>query len=254
MKRVAVDEKLRNAASNAEKMLKHKWVDFTLNKDIFHKVQEFASTEEVKNLNYEQRQFLEKTLRDGRRNGLLLGKDDFEEIKSMKKYIAELEIDFNKCLNEDTSHIFVHEKDLGGISKDFIDSLEKVANGKLKVTTKNTDYLAILNHCNNSMTRFLMEKMYESRCVTENTPRIEKLIQLRHKKATLLGYPNHASFALEESMAKNPHRVKEFFANLIPKLKNLWKKEKKKMLRLKEDEARFLDIKFDGEISQEDFA
>ena len=165
-------------------MIKHEWIDLSLRKDVFLNVQAFSLTEEARNLNYEERRFLEKTLRMGKRNGLLLDDEDFERVRSIKKRISELEIDFRKCLDDDTSHFFVHEKELSGVSNNFIHSLEKDVDGRRKVTTR---HLAVLNHCKVPRTRFLMEKMYESRCVEENTPRIEELIKLRHEKATILG-------------------------------------------------------------------
>ena len=32
-----------------------------------------------------------------------------------------------------------------------------------------------------------METIYQMRCLEENTPRIEEMVKLRHKKAVLLG-------------------------------------------------------------------
>ena len=68
------------------------------------------------------------------------------------------------------------------------------------------------------------------------------------------GYSTHASFVLEEKMAKHPENVKKFFINLIPKLQRLWKKEKQKMLELKSIEAEKLGFEYNGKIEHEDFA
>jgi peptidyl-dipeptidase Dcp len=45
---------------------------------------------------------------------------------------------------------------------------------------------------------------------------IERLAQLRAEKAKLLGYPDYASWVLEENMAKNPATVFKFVRGLVP--------------------------------------
>jgi len=250
---VALDKELRDASSAADKEITNAWIDLSLRKDVFLNVKAFSQTKEAQNLNYEEKRYLEKTLRDGKRNGLLLNKDDLEKFKNTKKKISELGIDFRKCLSEDTSHFFVEEKDLSGVPQDVIDSMEKDADGRRKVTTKYPHYHPVIKNCNNPKTRFMMEKIFQSRCVEENTKRIEELISLRQKKASLLGYPTHAAFVLEEKMAKNPETVEKFLSDLSAKLQVLWKKEKAKMLKLKAAEAEEFGFEFDGKIAKEDF-
>ena len=45
----------------------------------------------------------------------------------------------------------------------------------------------LLRYAKNPKTRLRMETVYQMRCVEENTPRIEEMVKLRHKKAILLG-------------------------------------------------------------------
>ena len=54
-------------------------------------------------------------------------------------------------------------------------------------------------------------------------------------------------------MAKNSTNVEKFLSELGPKLKVLWKTEKKKMLKLKALETKRLGHPFNGKIEQEDF-
>ena len=50
-----------------------------------------------------------------------------------------------------------------------------------------------------------------------------KIVQLRHHRAKLLGYPSHAAFVLEERMAKDETTVRQFLTDLqekaLPKAK-----------------------------------
>ena len=45
----------------------------------------------------------------------------------------------------------------------------------------------LLRYAKIPKTRLTMETIYQMRCLEENTPRIEEMVKLRHKKAVLLG-------------------------------------------------------------------
>lgn len=47
-----------------------------------------------------------------------------------------------------------------------------------------------------------------------NSKILQQLVDLRRKKATLLGYETHAAYIHEMRMAKNPQNVQEFLASL----------------------------------------
>ena len=223
-----------------------------MRKDVYGNILTFSQSPESRNLNPEQRRYVDKALRDGKRNGLLISEDKLEEFKMIKKKISELKLSFGKCLSEDSSHFFTKEENLDGVSRDVIDSMEKDETGKRKVTVKYPHLYPVMEYCKNPETRFILMKTYQSRCVQENTPRIEELIAARHRHAIILGYPTHAAFVLEERMAKNPETVRQFLEDLTVKFKVLWNKEKAIMVDLKESEAKELGFEFNGKLAMED--
>ena len=151
-------------------------------------VKVFSQSVEAMNMNYEQKRFVQKVLKDGKRNGLLLSGNKLKEFKKIKKSISTIGVDFGKCLADDTSHFYAEEKDLEGVPQDVIESMERDENGQLKVTTKYPHYNPVISQCKNPQTRYIMEKTFgSSRCVQENTPRIEELIPLSQRQAEILG-------------------------------------------------------------------
>ena len=227
--------------------------DLGSRKDVYNNVKAFSKTKEAESLNPENKRYLEEYLRSGKRGGLELPDDKLEELKEIKKKISSMGSDFRQCLSEDTSHFWIDEAELEGVPNDVIESMEKNEDGQRKVTTKYPHYNPVIKGAKNPKTRLTMETVYQRRCVEENTPRIEELVQLRHKKAKMLGYPTHAAYVQEERMAKNPETVATFLKSLKEKLQKLWSKEEAKFLELKEAEMKELGLEFDGKINKEDF-
>ena len=252
---VAVEKELRDASSDAEKMLEEFEVEMSMRKDVFDNVLTFSKMEEeVKKLSPELQRYVEKLVNDGMRNGLHLAEDKRNEIKAVKKRISELGVEFNKNLNEDTTFLLFDQKELTGVPEDLVGSFEKdEETGKLKVTMKYPHFFPVTRKCNNPDTRFRMEKTYQSRCMEENTKIIEEIVTLRQKQAELLGYESHAAYIQEVRMAKDPGTVKKFLTELGSKLVPLWQEEQGVLLRLKEEEAKELGFEFEGKLNFWDF-
>jgi len=252
-KNVAIREELRDASTEAGKKLSSLSTDLNARKDVFENIKAFSETEEAKHLDPEPKKYLEEYIRDGKRGGLDLPDAKLEQYKTLTKKISDLGTDFRNCLSADTSFFWADEAELEGVPDDVIESMDTDDNGRRKVTTKYPHYNPVIKYAKNPKTRLTMETTYQMRCVEENTPRIEELVKLRHKKAILLGYPNHAAYVDEVRMAKNPENIKEFLGELKDKLQRLWAKERQTMLDLKKREAEEYGFEYDGKINKEDF-
>jgi len=250
---VALDKDLRDASSDAEKQMDEFSVEMSMRKDIFDNIVAFSLTDDAKALDPELARFVEKSVIEGRRNGLHLPEDKRLEIKDIKKRISDLGVDFNKNLNEDTTFLLFDKSELEGVPEDLVNSFEKDESGKLKVTMKYPHFFPVTRKCKNPKTRFEMEKTYQSRCMAENTAIIEEIVELRRRQAELLGYENHATFIQEVRMAKNPTTVHKFLGDLSSKLKHLWEEEQKVMLDMKKAEAAELGFEFSGKLDFWDF-
>jgi Zn-dependent oligopeptidase len=91
-----------------------------------------------------------------------------------------------------------------------------------------------MRYANNAETRRKLDTANAARSMRENTPLLEETLALRHgtnpsvsylsrhlthlhailEAALLLGYEDHASYVLEDRMAKNPAHVLEFINEL----------------------------------------
>ena len=80
----------------------------------------------------------------------------------------------------------------------------------------------------------------------ENAPLFKEAILLRDEAARLLGYPDHASFRIEEKMAKTPKTVLDFLGDLKTRLAPGGAKEIDHLLALKKKDHEARNLPFDG--------
>jgi len=240
-------KELREASVASSKKMSAFHVEMAMRKDTFDKVCEFRRSEAFEGLSAERKRFVEKVMVDGKRNGLHLDEAKRDQVKAIKTKMSELATEFSSNLNEDTTSLLFSEDELAGVPGDLVDSFERV-DGKCKVTLKYPHYLPVTRKCRVPETRRTLDTAYNSRCLADNTKILEELVQLRQKRAELLGYDNHAHYILELRMAKSPANVKEFLENLATKMQPIWAKERQELLQLKEEECKKYGYEFNGQL------
>nr|XP_060640699.1 thimet oligopeptidase [Anolis sagrei ordinatus] len=241
---------VRAASTEADKALSAFDVETSMRADVYQRLlwlQEKLG-DDGGPLNSEAKRYLERLLKLGRRSGLHLPQETQQKIKEIKKRLSVLCIDFNKNLNEDTTFLPFSREELGGLPEDFLSSLEKTEDGRLKVTLKYPHYFPLMKKCHVPETRKRMEECFNSRCKEENSRILKELLELRAQKASLLGFPTHADFALEMTMAKDRKTVGHFLDDLAGQLAPLGERERAALLELKQAECEGRGLPFDGRL------
>jgi len=114
--------------------------------------------------------------------------------------------------------------------------------GKWVIALQNTTNQPPLAQLTN---RALRERIYRasrargggSDADSDNTPVIAKIVRLRAERAALLGYPNHASYQLEDESAGNPAAVHRILSELVPVALSRAKQDAADMQKLIDAEA-----------------
>ncbi|CAH3129560.1 unnamed protein product [Pocillopora meandrina] len=245
---VSTDKEIRAASTEADRKLSEFEVEVSMRKDVFDNLVTLQERNKEP-LSPEAGRVLERLIKLGKRDGLHLPAEVQTEIKSIKTKMSGLCIDFNKNLNEENTILEFTKAELVGLPDDFINSLEKTDAGLHKVTLKYPHYFPIMRKASNPHTRQKIEYAFNRRCIQENTPILEELVELRQRMADLLGYPTHASHITELRMAKTAEAVSSFLSELGKKLRPLGDADLAEMLHLKEAECKELGYDFDGKIN-----
>jgi len=247
-KAVSTDSKLRDASSEAQKLLDDFAIETAMHEDLYKLVD--AVLKKNEDLDPESYQLLGKEHKDYIRNGLKLPagpkRDRFKEIK---KRLIQLSIGFRKNQIEENGGIWFIPQELEGVPEDVLSGLEKGKGehrGMLRLTFKYPDLYPTLRYAKNSETRKRFYIANENKC-NQNVPLFKEAMVLRDEAARLLGYPNHAAFCIEDKMAKKPEAVDTFLDDLRSRLAAGGQREIEKLKQLKKVDLDSQGESFDGQ-------
>ena len=202
--------------------------DIRLNEALFQRVKTVYDQRENLSLTAEQQTLLEKTYKSFTRNGANLSLNDKGRLREIDKQLATLKLKFSKNVLAETQHyqwVITDKNTLSGLP-DFV--LEMLAQEAKKrnvqgwvITLDLPVYTAVMKYADNRNLRQKLFTDYHSRCAGEsaynNEDNVLRIAQLRQARASLLGYPNYATFALEERMAETPEKVIAFLNEQLAK-------------------------------------
>ncbi|KAK3987192.1 Saccharolysin [Cladorrhinum sp. PSN332] len=266
---VSADNALRDASTEAEKIMDEFGIECSMREDVFRlvdavynntglaassekdndRVIDLAVVEATGLQNVESARLLEKERKSYIKNGLGLPegpkRDRFKEIK---KRLSQIQIAFQKTLNEENGGLWFTKEELDGVPTDVLDTLEKGTGeneGKLRLSFKYPDLFPTLKFAKNPETRKKVLIENENKC-NQNVPLFKEAILLRDEAARLLGYPDHASLRIEDKMAKTVKTVMDFLGDLKSRLAPGGVKEIDHLLELKKKDHEARGLPFDG--------
>lgn len=212
-KSVHTDKAIRQASTDAEVALEKTAIDSGLRADVFQVLKNYQTNAFQKQkdwLDAQQIRYFDHLMRDYKREGLYIEDTKTrEEIKNIEKEIAELSTAFQHNLDEENTSFTMTDEDLVGMPQEWLDK-HRTAPGQYHVNLKYPDAFPVFDYAQNRATREKMYVAFNSRCEKENLPLFKKILELRQKKAELLGYKSHVDYATEVKMAKNGENVKSF--------------------------------------------
>ncbi len=161
-----------------------------------------------------QMYYLEELLLEFERLGCHLDAEIRKEISLKQRVIGDLCATFQRNIQEDARSLLVLEKELRGLSKGFISSLEKSDEGMCKLTLDYPTYFSVIRNCSNVDVRKQLFQLFNSRAYPSNEKVLHSLIKERDLLAKLLGFSSFAEYDLQQQMAKKVDQVELFLSTL----------------------------------------
>ncbi len=203
--------------------------NINFNEKLFERIKAVHDdTTSVAKLTTEQKMLLDKTYKGFVRSGILLDGSKQARLREINKELSSASLSFNQNLLKETDNyqlVIDKKEDLAGLPEGIIAAAAKAAKdkgmeGKWVFGLSKPSWEPFLQYADN---RELREKLYKAMYMRgdngnefDNKDNIKKIVSLRLERANILGYPTHADYVLEETMAKTP-------GNVMNLLNDIWK-------------------------------
>ncbi|KAL3511404.1 hypothetical protein ACH5RR_030805 [Cinchona calisaya] len=210
-KLVSTFEDVRKASAEAERRIDAHVSAYSKREDIYRVIKALMARGDW--MSSEAKRFTQSLVQDFERNGLHLTLTKREELQRLKTQLDELSMRYIRNLDDDRACMYFSEIELAGLPREFLKTLDEAENGKYKIILRSHYVSPILELCKVGLTRKAVAVAYGRRSEA-NFGILEKLIQLRHKLARLLGYSNYADYAIDHGMADSSAKVFEFLEDI----------------------------------------
>jgi thimet oligopeptidase len=235
---VATDDTLRETAREWDEKLSKYAVQIGFREDLYAAVKEYAASAEAAALAGEEHRLLEHTLRDYRRTGFDLPREQRQQVQQLMNRLVELGTEFRKAIDTWDDGIVVSRDELAGMPDQWIDALKRVEEGGEKKYRVSLDYPEIMPFMDNADSGRWRRELFlknQNKGGEDNIEVLQEAIRVRGDIARLLGYDSWAAYVLEKRMAKAPAAVDRFLADLDVRLE----------LKAEADMARLAEAKRD---------
>jgi len=214
-------------SDEAPKLAAHSDAIF-LNAKLFARVKALYDQRDGLKLDPEARYLVERYYKTFVRSGALLSDADKETLRALNQEEAKLKTKFDDDVLAETNDgavIIDNQADLDGLSESDIAATAERAremklDGKWVLSLQNTTQQPAMTFLTNRSVRERLFKASVSRANRggehDTKSIVTRLAQLRAQKAKLLGYPDHATFTLDDQMAKTPGAAEKLLTGIVP--------------------------------------
>ncbi|HHV04689.1 MAG: M3 family metallopeptidase [Bacteroidales bacterium] len=223
--------------------------EIQLNPVLFERISRLYEKRDELDLDSQQRRTLEKYYDDFVRGGAALSDEDKETLKDINTQLSNLSLQFGQNLLAETNAfkmIVDNVEDLAGLPESNIRAAASLATslgmeGKYVFTPNKPSWIPFLQYVHN---RELREKLYrgyfmrgDNNNENDNKEIIGKIVNLKVRRAKLLGFDTYADFVLVNNMAKTPEAVFSFLQRVWDPALKVAKEELAAMQKIADSEG-----------------
>ncbi|WP_038315246.1 M3 family metallopeptidase [Kingella kingae] len=200
--------------------------------ELYERFKAIKNSPEFAKLNNAQQTKLAHDLRGFVLSGAELSPEKQAEFAKLQMESAQLSAQFSQNVldaTDDFALYFDDESSLQGLPDDALAMFQAAAQAEnksgYKIGLQMPHYIAVMQYADN---RELREQLYRAYCTRaselgkaewDNTPIINRTLEIALQEANLLGYENYAALSLVTKMAETPAQVLDFLRDLAKRAK-----------------------------------
>jgi thimet oligopeptidase len=158
--------------------------------------------------------FREHVLRDFRRSGVDQPAQTRERLREIAERLTVLDQDFARNIREDVRHIRVRPEQLAGLPEDFVGAHPTGDDGLVEITTDYPDYVPFRSFASDPAARRQLTVEFYNRGWPANDSVLHEMLDLRHEKATILGYRSWPDYDADVKMIGTAQAIAEFIERI----------------------------------------
>ena len=201
------DERMRQTASEAAQRARAMATDLGLNRAVYNAL----AAVDVSRADSATKYYMQRELREFRRNGVDRDEAARERIKQLRSEIAAAQQEFLGNIRANTRQITVASAlDLEGLPPDFIARHKPEANGAIAVGTGDSDARPVLTFAKKEDVRRRLYMEWANIGYPANVDVLNRILAMRAELAKLLGFDTWAAYDIAGSMAGSVPAVSDF--------------------------------------------
>jgi oligopeptidase A len=206
------------------------------NLKLFEKYKALRDSHEYAMLTREQKKVVDNEIRDFRLSGAELPEDRKPRFQAISEALSQLSAKFAENLLDATNafaEVITDEARLAGLPDDIrqaaMSAAEKAGVDGWRFSLQAPSYGPVMQYADDRELRARMYRAFATRAAEfhdgsskpewDNTPVMQRMLELRQEEAKMLGYANFAEVSLAPKMADTPAQVLAFLRELAAKAK-----------------------------------
>jgi len=190
------DVRLREAAEACEQEVDAAATELSLDPRLYEALRRL----DLSGLDPVARYLGEKALRDFRRAGVDRDEPTRARVRALRDELVRIGQEFGRNIKDDVRRLPLDPAELEGLPEDFRRARAPGPDGKVTLTTDNTDYVPFITYARSGRAREALWRLYRLRGHPKNLEVLSRMLTRRAELARLLGYPSWAAYATEDKM------------------------------------------------------
>jgi thimet oligopeptidase len=200
------DTRMRDLAERCEQDVDALATELSLDRGLY----DALASLEVAGEDASTRYYVEKSLRDFRRAGVDRDDATRARVRALREELVRIGQEFGRNIKDDVRRLELDPRDLDGLPEDWRRSHPPGPDGKVTVTTDNTDYVPFMTYARSERAREALWRLYRLRGHPRNLDVVARMLERRSELARVLGYASWAAYVTEDKMIGSEAAASEF--------------------------------------------